>query len=180
MWSDAMLREMADLELRLRPELRLQDWCKLFFQAMYGPGHMVSDEQTARQWLARELDSELNLTAPLWQPIGQYYGRLHLGPWKARGLPPETLLRAFIASATVPVSAELAAWPAEWENIARRLLREGYAQPDDETLPTVLPLPAGVTHVHHSRHYRRLYNPHYRVLDMEIWNDINVKCEGRM
>ncbi|MCD4828653.1 MAG: hypothetical protein K8R90_04380 [Candidatus Cloacimonetes bacterium] len=175
MKHERQLHLIADVERLLHPEARLQDWCKLFFQARYGPGHMVSDADAAHRMLLGELEDDLNTGEPLWQPIGADYGRLHLGPWKAQGLPTEPLLQAFLSSAAVPVVHDVAAWPADWKPLAQWLMREGFARPDDETRVRVLSLPVESSLIHHSEAYRRLYNPHYRVLFTDNWIQLKMR-----
>ena len=161
-----------DTEQRLHPETRLQDWCKLCFQAVHGPGHAISDDEIARRWLWLEMDQDLSLTEPLWQPIGPGYGRLHMGPWKQAGIGAEVLLQAFLRSAREPQANQITCWQSWWADMAEWLTQEGYAAPDDETRPWVLPLPPETGQVHHSQAYHQLYRPHYRVLAVPVWQEL--------
>jgi len=175
MSSSAEWSLIVSAERCLHPQACLQDWYKLFFQAWFGPGHLITDEAAARVWLLYELAGALNYDDPLWQPIGTDYGRVHLGAWKMRGVSVDVLLQGFVASAGKPPLGSLAAWKELWLKVTVWLMREGLATSQDSTHEVVTAALENGATVHHSKHYHQLYQPHYRVLSVEQWKQIKTR-----
>jgi hypothetical protein len=157
-WTSAL----ADFT-RARPAATAQDFYKLAHQGTMGSEHAVGTGEAARTWMAREVASlkpapkgvvEL-LVEPL-PPDGRFV-RVNLRPYLARGLSPDSLVAAFIATANTAAqdSAQLVcarhALPAA--SAARALFdaqrRNGFGA------------------VHHSEVYERAYAPAYRVISRE-------------
>lgn len=132
-----------------------------------GSEHAVDDEKSVRIWLARELTGlGAGPDDPLLDPIspdGQIL-RIHLRPYLHSGKDPETLLSAFVRTAT------------EWRGSTETLKAYGEQAATQLQAGTVSIRPEefeayfasmekqGFPAVHHSKEYTRLYRPAYRVV----------------
>ena len=153
------------------PAMQLEDVYKLLHQAALGPGHAVPNPAAAR----KRLDEELAGLDPVADEPGKdvispdgKLARVHLRTYIASGGDPETLHRAFVATAnSYPASPEklakfcgclgdLAAAGGipfargEVVKFFEKIARDGY--------PTI----------HHSAVYRDTYFPAYRVVEMDL------------
>ena len=84
------------------PDMQVQDVYKLLHQAALGSEHAVSDPDSARDWLTRELaEMGAGVMEPLIDPIspGGEIVRVHLRPFVAAGHESKVLLDVFIRSA---------------------------------------------------------------------------------
>lgn len=151
------------------PELTPQDAVKFLYQRFMGPGHLISDEETASARLREEWD-EVNAddTAPLSTPLGGGLCRLHLRRCKALGLSPDTVARLFVLTAqrTAPDRSGfeqalelIRSLPFSTEEVSE-YLQEYRAQ--------------GCPMVSHSDHFRLCYSPAYRIVSKYYVNIIPV------
>lgn len=163
------LRRIAEIEQRLHPQAKLSDYRKLAYQAQFGPGHSITSALAAREWLLQEATEQVYCCDPIWQSLGEKYGRIHLGPWIGAGYELEPLLKAFLASAHTPDAKLIAAWPNEWPLLARQLDEMGFTSAEDETRPEAEQIDPKRPIPRHSAGYRALYLPHYRVISIEQW-----------
>jgi hypothetical protein len=170
--AEMAFRRIIDEHLRRYPALELSDLYKLAHQAGLGAGHAVLDPAQAQAWLEREL-SELGEgpAEPLEDPIsgdGQVL-RIHLRPYLAARGDPARLLTAFLRTAN------------EFEG-SKENLREHWAAV--ERLAYEGGLNFGIeaarsfwermqaqdfSPISHSRRYRELYKPAYRVVGLFAW-----------
>lgn len=154
------------------PSVEAVDLYKFLHQAMFGPGHAITDATQA----AKALQSELaNLGPPTtnetWcDTLGgdPFLVRVNLRPFVANGFESEPLVDAFVATAStvlgnpqqMGVALDLVVqWlPSDGRNelanglqeIGRKMERQGY--------------PA----VHHSEAYQQAYRPAYRVIEGSV------------
>ena len=161
-----MQRIVAE-QIRRHPQLGPEDLYKLLHQAALGSEHAMTDTAGVRAWMANELarmgdgqdEPMIDTIAP-----GGAVVRVHLRPWVAAGRSPDSLVAAFMKTATtvVPDTARLSrylkagGWAVErsptrvtagrWAAFADSLRRAGY--------------PA----IHHSEGYEQAYRPAYRVV----------------
>lgn len=166
--SAAIVRAVHQ-ELKYHPEARLQDLYKFFFQGEFGPGHLIANSDQALRYLEEELATSSEFDFLLWQPVGsqnQFY-RLNLKLIKDGRIPLAAFGAAFIASATAPSALELENWRLTWQFILAVIEGMQLSLPDwdaDRTAIEAL-LASGKVVGHHSDIYRRLYHPHYRLVD---------------
>lgn len=144
------------------PEMRVEDVYKLLHQGVMGSEHAVSNPESARNWLIRELaEMGAGPDEPLVDPLspGGEIMRVHLRPFVAARHDPDELLEVFIRTANEyhgdihvlegfwQTASGLARFPAaEMEDFFRSMKENKY--------------PA----VHHSPTYEQLYRPAYRVV----------------
>ena len=165
-------------ELRLHPKAQLVDIYKFFFQGAFGPGHIISDQKSALTYLQNELQSSTEFDSVLWQQVGyknQYY-RINLKLVKEGTIPEEKYFKAFIQSANTSKTPSTKEWLEEWNFILSvidemKLIIPNYEE-DKSGLDNMLL--GGKVLVHHSDIYRKLYNPHYRIIDKENFEKLNL------
>ena len=150
----------------LHPSMQPQDVLKMCYQAAFGAEHLLTDEQSARQYLEREWNEVPgDSDEALYERISNEVCRLNVRAWKGQGLPMEWLLKlfvhsckplpnahnrffAFLGSVDALCAADgLPFGTEEWKRAKEDYLHEG-----------VRPL-------HHSETYRAAEKPAYRVMD---------------
>ena len=146
-----------------------EDLYKFLHQAVYGPGHAISDREAAEAWMEREIESldppiegELSCEALGGEPP---LLRVNLRPFVVRGFDSDQLLEAFIASANLVRGNRrrmevVLALAISYVQCAGR----GELAPDLKALSTEL-ADKGYPAVHHSEAYVEAYHPAYRVVD---------------
>lgn len=155
-----MLESVVRIHLVRYPEMQIQDVYKLIHQATMGSEHAVTDPESARLWLERELaDMGDGIPEPLLDPIsadGQI-ARVHLRPYFAQGGDTQKLLSAFIHTAN-EFHGDKAVLEQEWD-AATRMEIFPPAEMDD-FIQKLQGFPA----VHHSAIFVQRYRPAYRVI----------------
>jgi hypothetical protein len=154
------------------PAWEVQDCYKFVFHAVRGAEHAAPSEQTAREWLEREIATmgEAPVDEPLVEPLGTdgNFVRVHLRPFVQRGGDLPALARAFVATAQRGggASDEVA---AAWEQViacaaSGRLPVSAEAARDFGARMKAAGFPAA----RHSETFRRAYRPAYRVIAREL------------
>ncbi len=163
---DKIFREHA----ALYPGMTPQDCMKLLYQNEFGPEHAVSDPAVSLEMLRKETEiTRADAESALYIPIGNGFCRLQLQ--KAKLLySPEEINDWFISSANgrkgsmASFMKKLKYFTKNWKEYGFRFseeeLNEYLAKYRSEAYPPV----------HHSRVYRDLYDPHYRVMYLNRWN----------
>lgn len=144
------------------PSMQIQDMYKLIHQAALGSEHAISDPESVRKWMERELaEMGTGLDEPVIDPISEeeQIVRVHLRPFVAQGGDPDTLLDAFIRTAN-EFRGDTRVLKKYW-NTATAMqyfpstMMDGFIESmDARNYPAV----------HHSLEYERLYRPAYRVV----------------
>lgn len=127
-----------------------------------GSGHAVSDIESARSWLTRELvEMGKDPPEPLIDPISPdgEIARVHLRPFVAAGLDPEILLDAFIRTAN-EYHGDVRLLERFWRAATAIPLFPAARMDEFIQSMKVQNYPA----VHHSPEYEQLYRPAYRVV----------------
>ncbi|MGD9489697.1 MAG: hypothetical protein AB7W47_16875 [Calditrichaceae bacterium] len=171
--KNELIREAVRNEMNLRPESTLIDLYKLFFQGAFGPGHMIANEESAKNYLQRELQTASKFDSVLWQEAGyesRYY-RVSLTLIEQGRIPQDSLLKAFIGSANSAAPPSINAWKAEWEYILNiiQMMEPGLPGFDKDMEYLQKRLSEGKTAVHHSERYSELYHPHYRIVNKDYY-----------
>ena len=161
------VRRIAEAQIRRHPEAGPEDLYKLLHQAAMGSEHAMTDTAGVRAWMTRELatmgagqqEPMIDTIAP-----GGAVVRVHLRPWVAAGRSTDSLVAAFMKTATTfaPDTARLTRYLAagRWavERSATRFTVDRWSAYTD-SLRT-----AGYPAIHHSDGYERAYHPAYRVV----------------
>ena len=150
------------------PQMTPQDAVKLMYQSAFGPGHLIRDEGYARSRLAEELAQTDPCDGELLEEIGGGYGRLHLGPARARGITGEEIFARFSAAAGAPCPGK-EAFEAGL-SLLEALTKQGEAPFSAGELADYLAAyrAEGCPMVSHSETYRAAYRPAYRVVKLAL------------
>ena len=167
----AAVRSAIERQMTNYPESTLQDIYKSFYQEHFGPGHIISDNASARRYLMKEL-SEMGKTAsPYFEPTGSQgdYVRVHLSAVADSLITAEQLLDAFVRSANSRHEPAVS-WLEKWEAIisiiqANKIELEGI----ETDLPLLTEAAQNHQAVHHSRRFNEAYHPHYRIVERSIF-----------
>jgi hypothetical protein len=153
--------------LQIYPEMLLEDVYKLIYQAALGCEHAVSDEVYAKSLLEQELQelqpSDPEALVESISPDGSII-RVHLRPYVQSGKDPLELFEAFLRTARdyqgsfelLKVYMQVVLGMAEAETIPyeERRVINFFKEIEQGGFPPV----------HHSKRYRELYRPAYRVI----------------
>ena len=155
-----MMKEFLLDHLNKYPEMQFQDAVKLLFQIEFGPGHLIENMNAAEKLLLNEIELTKDDVAEI-VPVSESLVRLHLGGFHQKDVP--ALLNAMIETA---------------ENIEPDLNRfydslnalKEMNVFDRHELDVFLEdyLKRSSLMISHSEHYRRTYQPHYRILMKEL------------
>ena len=85
-------------EMALHPKMEAQDAVKFVYQAVFGGGHLISDEKSALSRLKAEYEAaDIDSSVPVYDVLSSKYVRVNIAAVKGR-LSPETLCRIFVLS----------------------------------------------------------------------------------
>lgn len=150
------------------PKARAEDYYKLIHQSVFGVGHLIEDEASARSSLEREIltlgppKPAETLLEPL-DPEGRMM-RVNLRPFVAQKLSQDALMAVLLETARTvepDTSLFLGRWHAFGELVDRGELDvpvEDWKEVDRFARERSYPP------VHHSNDYRGAYKPAYRVV----------------
>jgi len=159
-------------QLETCPESRLQDLYKSFFQDRFGPGHIISDRQSALDYILSEYASADTLMGPRTESCGWQgnYVRVNLSVLADGFMKAEELADALMASAKEVKDEDIQGWKAEWAEILAIIEKDYPGIPDlqeDKARIDEL-LSSGQYACHHSAAYNAAYHPHYRIIAKEL------------
>jgi hypothetical protein len=175
------IRDAIDAQLREYPETREQDVYKDFCQDNLGPGHLIPNPASARDYLLSELgeyrgdlDSARYIKPELrYFPVGDRHNfvRVDLSVVLDGLVDEEALLDAFVRSANEGRIASEKDWVRKWRKVEAVLKRDFPDIPGAaEDLAAIDSLIAGGNLIlHHSEAFERAYHPHYRIVASDIF-----------
>jgi len=162
-------------EIKLHPEMEVQDLYKFIHQASFGSEHAVKDTSAVRAWMENELktmdmdikDELITILSPDSAII-----RVNLRPYIKKSYSPEKLLEAFIKTANTYKGSKDTFML--YRKKARELAAEGMFNFSAEQMDKFFNelLAKGLPAVHHSEIYERLYKPAYRVVERKYVDEI--------
>ncbi len=167
------IQKAVKLQMDNYPKSTLQDIYKNFFQDYFGPGHLIPDSLTADNYLQQELalcDTFIGNIYELTGAEGRFY-RVSLSVLKDSIVPYKKFMDAFIRSTNnvKPISIEV--WKQEWQLIEQTIKEMNITLPnyqqDSEYIKKLLQENNYV--MHHSEDYGKTYQPHYRIIEKEIF-----------
>lgn len=171
---DERIKAAVTYQMALYPESTLQDLYKAFFQAEFGPEHIISDTVSAARMLDEELSIADNSTL-FYEPVGadSAFFRIHLCAVQQGVICRDELFDAFLDSAGKTERIDSENWPGKWNDIERAIESmdldiENYIY--DKCLIDSL-LQSGQFAVHHSAKFNDLYRPHYRIIRKDIFEE---------
>ena len=168
-------------QLQDYPESRVQDIYKSFCQDKLGPGHLIPDPQSARNYLESELRSfrddldsaRYDAPAIMYYPVGDQgnYVRVDLSVVLDGLVGEEAYLDAFVRSANEGTRLKEEQWVAKWKEI-EKVIRKVFPDIPDakEDLEMIYSyVQKGDLIMQHSEAISEAYNPHYRIIARDIF-----------
>ena len=167
------IRDAIERQIETYPKSTLQDIYKSFYQDRFGPGHMITDTASARQYLLYELSENEVASKVYFESVGSEgrYVRVYLSAVADSLITSEQLLDAFVRSANTD-KAENNDWEAEWNCIVGVITKYGIVMNDfDKDVAMLNEASRNRQAVHHSRAYSEAYHPHYRIVERSIFEN---------
>ena len=171
--THAKIRQSVERQMELYPESTLRDLYKNFFQDRFGPGHIIADNSAADRYLRYELNTAEGFEGLDYEPTG-YEGRFYrvnLGVIADGRVPYDKFFDAFVRSVNgiEPISIET--WQREWREIetvimGMKLDMENVAEDSAEIEALIQ---GGNYVMHHSKRFNDYYQPHYRIIERNIF-----------
>lgn len=175
--QEVAIKTAIEQQLTTYPETTLQDVYKSFYQDHFGPGHMIGDTASARQYLMKEIAGNDCSSKVYFEPTGSEgrFVRVYLSAVTDSVITVEQLLDAFIQSANQAKDAS-SDWGSEWEKIVEVIRKNNLQVRDFEAcLPVLSEAARSNQAVHHSRAYNAAYHPHYRIVEKSLLDGLLKK-----
>ncbi|MBQ8958534.1 MAG: hypothetical protein IJ057_08565 [Bacteroidales bacterium] len=173
------IRAAIERQLSTYPESTLQDVYKSFYQDRFGPGHMIADTASARQYLMKELEENDCASVDYFELTGAEgrFVRVHLSAVKDSVIGAEQLLEAFIQSANRHQLQD-GDWASEWDNIVKIIQKHNLkVNGFEQEAPMLKETAQNNQAVHHSCAYNEAYHPHYRIVEMGLLDSLTNLTE---
>jgi hypothetical protein len=154
-------------ELSARPQATAADVYKLLHQSVFGPGHIISSRDSARDYLQKEMAGlgPARTGEKMLDNIGEGMTRVNLRPFRDSGGSVESLLDAMIETANsnvgrpMTMAAKVAAAVELLKNKGKEGLANDLAELGEKYATKGWPA------LRHSEDYRKAYTPSYRVVE---------------
>ena len=163
----------VERQLERYPHSTLRDLYKNYFQDRFGPGHIIADEQAADRYLRYELESASSFDGDDYEPTGyeERFQRVNLGVIADGRVPYDKYLSAFVRSVNGIKPITINEWHKEWAVIdeviaSMHLDLPGYEADRAEIWALI---EGGEYVMHHSELFEQHYDPHYRIIESEIF-----------
>ena len=161
--------------LQKYPEATLQDIYKGSFQDVFGPAHLLTSREAVENYISREMENAGTLKGDAYTPCGwkgNFY-QVNLSVIRDGKVPLNEFVDAFMASANGIDTTLTPHWINEWELLQQAVRKvapalEGFEE--DSILLSRL-LKEGKYVVHHSRIFNANYQPHYRIIRKDIFEE---------
>lgn len=170
---EVKIRESVERQLSLYPASTLRDLYKNFFQDRFGPGHIIADNTAADKYLRYELETAESFEGEDYEPTG-YEGRfmrVNLGVIADGRVPYEKFFDAFVRSVNGIEPIGIDEWRKEWHKIDSVImsmeLQLEDAQSDRAEIKALIE--QGDYVMHHSQRFNECYEPHYRIIERNIF-----------
>ena len=161
--------EILKLHLEKYPMMRPQDCLKLLYQHHFGPGHAAGNERRSLEALLTECSALEDYEEELITPIGNYLVRIDLQQ-ALKVYTPEQINTWFMSTAQ-NTQGSMADFMHDLKELKRGIdtLPVSFTREEFDAYFAYYRSNAYPS-VHHSKDYKELYHPHYRVLRMNLWN----------
>ena len=169
------IRTAVSHQLQQYPASTLQDIYKNFFQDRLGPGHLLADTAGAGQYLREELLHPYPATK-YYEPIGytHNYYRVNLAVVWDSIVNYAQLMEAFTKSAQAITPTDVEKWKKEWQTIetviAEMNLNLAGHSTDKAAIDNMLD--QGKYMMRHSKTFNNNYQPHYRIIEKHIFEQL--------
>lgn len=170
---EKQIRQFVNDELKHYPEARLTDLYKNYFQDAYGPGHLIPDTTRAGAYIDWEVQQPDWTYLLPYQALGanRDFYRINLSLLKNGTIPRDTLLLAMVKSAQLARNPDLEEWRKEWAEVLQVIKKMKLNLPNMKSDEKQISknLAKGDVVAHHSKHYEKKYNPHYRIIHRSVF-----------
>lgn len=165
-------------QFRRYPEMNNRDLYKLAYQASFGSSHAIPNEKKAAERLHTELRNlRKGVPEPIFDVISPdgTVARINLRPYLAAGGDSESILKAFLKT------AEIFSGSTDRMETILDFAADSNRSEDLEIVTEGLNSflyrmkQKGYPAVHHSRRYRELYAPAYRVIAAEFFKYLDIQ-----
>lgn len=167
--------EFVRTYLQRYPKATLQDIYKGSFQDIFGPAHLLTNRQAVENYILREMETAETLEGEDYVPCGwqgNFY-QVNLKVIADGRIPMDTFVDAFMASANGIDTTLTQVWLDEWnmlQQAVRKVSPDLQGFEEDSTLLANL-LSEGQYVVHHSRKFNQHYQPHYRIIRKDFFEE---------
>lgn len=182
-------RKALSAYMQTYPKAQLRDIYKSCFQNVFGVAHLISDTQACVSYLENEIkvmDDELEATGERFTVTvingcrvadyeytlpDSHFVRVDLHAVADGRVPLELLVELLMQSAATPPYMTQEEWTARWREIksAAETLRPLPQDFDADAAAIDSLLAEGNYVMHHSRCYNEVYNPHYRLIRRDLF-----------
>ncbi len=163
-------------EFELHPKAQLIDYYKLFFQGAFGPGHIISNKESARQFLKDELKESSVFEKTDFHDISYIndFYRVNINVINKGLISFDDYLDAFLKSAKLENKINFKYWLISWKYIEQQVLRMDIPFNNiKEQSAELWNIIKNKNLVSHSEIYRKTYSPHYRLINAIQFRRIN-------
>ena len=162
------------------PKSEAQDYYKLLFQAVFGAGHMIQNNNDCFKMLDKEMSQiKADFSYPLYNDISLSFPlvRVNLSRCKADKIDHHTISRAFFEGAKIDLKIDTLSFEIYLNIAANVLIKHPYNINEKDLEVFIRKIKElGFSAVHHSETYKKFYKPHYRVIPLKVWeNEISME-----
>lgn len=167
------IRQSVERQMERYPHSTLRDLYKNYFQDRFGPGHIIADEKAADNYLRYELENAATMEGDDYEPTGyeERFMRVNLSVIADGRVPYDKYLSAFVRSVNGIEPITIEQWREEWkvidEVINKMNLNLSNYEADRAEIWALLE--RGEYVMHHSKLFEQHYDPHYRIIEREIF-----------
>ena len=157
------------------PQATLQDIYKGSFQDVLGPAHMLTNRESVKRYILHELEGAEVLEGAYYEPCGwkgNFY-RINLKAIKDQRITADELTDAFMASANGIDTTLTPTFIHEWSSIqqAVRVVAPHLQNYQEDSTWLAELLQQGKYVVHHSQAFDSCYQPHYRIIRRDLFEE---------
>lgn len=167
------IRQSVERQMERYPHSTLRDLYKNYFQDRFGPGHIIADEKAADNYLRYELENAATMEGDDYEPTGyeERFMRVNLSVIADGRVPYDKYLSAFVRSVNGIEPITIEQWREEWAVIDEVINEMNLNLPDYEADRAEIwaLLERGEYVMHHSKLFEQHYDPHYRIIEREIF-----------
>lgn len=167
------IRQSVERQMERYPHSTLRDLYKNYFQDRFGPGHIIADEKATDNYLRYELENAATMEGDDYEPTGyeERFMRVNLSVIADGRVPYDKYLSAFVRSVNGIEPITIEQWREEWKVIDEVINKMNLNLPDYEADRAEIwaLLERGEYVMHHSKLFEQHYDPHYRIIEREIF-----------
>ena len=167
------IRQSVERQMERYPHSTLRDLYKNYFQDRFGPGHIIADEKAADNYLRYELENAATMEGDDYEPTGyeERFMRVNLSVIADGRVPYDKYLSAFVRSVNGIEPITIEQWREEWAVIDEVINEMNLNLPNYEANRAEIwaLLERGEYVMHHSKLFEQHYDPHYRIIEREIF-----------